>query len=118
MKVLVIGSGGREHAMIRALATTLDQDQIFIAPGNPGTAELATNLDLAAGDLDGLVNWARENDISLVIPGPEQPLVDGIADKFSAVNIPCCGPQSSAGPTRGLEDIHATSDNGREGAST
>ena len=46
MKVLVIGSGGREHAMVRALATTLDQDQIFIAPGNPGTAELATNLDL------------------------------------------------------------------------
>ena len=101
MKVLVIGSGGREHAMVRALATTLDQDQIFIAPGNPGTAELATNLDLAAGDLDGLVNWARENDISLVIPGPEQPLVDGIADKFSAVNIPCCGPQSSAARLEG-----------------
>ena len=60
MKVLVIGSGGREHAMVRALATTLDQDQIFIAPGNPGTAELATNLDLAAGDLDGLVVGSRE----------------------------------------------------------
>ena len=101
MKVLVIGGGGREHAMVRALATTLDQDSLFIAPGNPGTAALATNLDMSASDLDGLVSWARDNEISLVIPGPEQPLVDGIADKFKSAGIACCGPQASAARLEG-----------------
>ena len=101
MKVLVIGSGGREHAMVRALATTLDKDSLFIVPGNPGTEALATNIDLGAGDLDGLVAWARDNEISLVIPGPEQPLVDGVADKFTAAGIPCCGPQASAARLEG-----------------
>ena len=101
MKVLVIGSGGREHAMVRALATTLDRESLFIAPGNPGTADLATNLEFSANDLDGLVAWAKENEISLVIPGPEQPLVDGVADKFQAAAIPCCGPQASAARLEG-----------------
>jgi len=101
MNVLVLGSGGREHAMVKALATTLDQDQIFVCPGNPGTHAIATNISVSMSDTEALVVWAKEHEIDLVIPGPEQPLVDGVADAFGNAGIPCCGPKASAARLEG-----------------
>ena len=70
MKVLVVGSGGREHAICRALNTASPKPELFIAPGNPGTAECGTNVALKVDDLEGLVQFAKDNQIDLVIPGP------------------------------------------------
>ncbi len=83
-RVLVIGSGGREHAMIVALAQCEDVT-LFCAPGNPGTASLATNLDASATDVAALAAMAKAHAIDLVIPGPEATLSLGIADELARV---------------------------------
>ena len=101
MRVLVIGSGGREHAMCRALMTANPAPTIFVAPGNPGTAECGTNVAIKVDDIDGLVTFAKEEKIDLVIPGPELPLVFGIGDALDAAGIPCCGPASGAARLEG-----------------
>lgn len=94
-RVLVIGSGGREHAMIVALAQSEDVT-LFCAPGNPGTASLATNLDASATDVAALAAMAKAHAIDLVIPGPEATLSLGIADELARVAIPCVGPSQAA----------------------
>jgi phosphoribosylamine--glycine ligase len=94
--VLVVGGGGREHALCWALHADDPSTTLFAAPGNPGTAGLATNLAVAASDLDGLVVAAREHSIDLVVVGPEAPLAGGLVDRLRATGHPAFGPSAAA----------------------
>ncbi|OYV67911.1 MAG: phosphoribosylamine--glycine ligase, partial [Deltaproteobacteria bacterium 21-66-5] len=96
MRVLVIGSGGREHALCWALAASPLLGTLFCAPGNPGIAEIATCVPIGATDIPALVDFARANAIDLVLPGPEAPLALGVTDAMEAAGIPCCGPSAAA----------------------
>ena len=84
MKVLIIGGGGREHALAWKVAQSSSVSSVFVAPGNAGTAREAglTNVDIAVSDLDGLVDFARRESVGLTIVGPEAPLVEGVVDRF------------------------------------
>lgn len=84
MKVLVIGSGGREHALVWKLAQSDLCEKVYVAPGNAGTADepKAENVELVVEDIDGLLDFAKNNDIDLTIVGPEAPLVLGLVDLF------------------------------------
>ena len=92
MRVLVVGSGGREHALCWSIAASPLLTKLWCAPGNPGIAALATCVPIGAMDIAALVTFARDNAIDLVVPGPEAPLVAGITDAMEAAGIPCCGP--------------------------
>jgi phosphoribosylamine---glycine ligase len=92
MNVLVIGSGGREHAMVDALAQSSKITKIVAAPGNGGMAEQAELLSIAADDIDGLSNYARNLRIDLTVVGPEVPLSKGIVDVFRRNDLPIIGP--------------------------
>ena len=94
--ILVIGNGGREHALIWKLSQDSAKPRIFCAPGNAGTAALATNLDLAAADLPGLLAWAKEHRPYLTVVGPEAPLCAGLADDFAAAGLKVFGPSKAA----------------------
>jgi phosphoribosylamine---glycine ligase len=94
--VLVIGSGGREHALVWKIAQSPLVDKIYAAPGNGGTAELATNLPIAAEDIDGLLAFATEQQIDLTVVGPEDPLAAGIVDHFQAAWMAIFGPTQAA----------------------
>ena len=83
MKVLVVGSGGREHAIAWKLAQSKEVEKIFIAPGNAGTAAVGENVDIGVNDHEGLAAFVVENKIGLTIVGPENPLVNGIVDFFA-----------------------------------
>ncbi|MDE2006356.1 MAG: phosphoribosylamine--glycine ligase [Rhodospirillales bacterium] len=96
MRVLVIGSGGREHALCWALAASPLLTALFCAPGNPGIGECARLVPIGATDIAALVGFARENAIDLVLPGPEAPLALGIADAMAEAGIACCGPSAAA----------------------
>ncbi len=99
--ILVIGSGGREHALVWKLAQDSSRPKIYCAPGNAGTAALATNLDLAATDLDGLLAWAREHRPQLTVVGPEAPLCAGLTDLFTAAGLKVFGPNKAAAQLEG-----------------
>lgn len=101
MRVLIIGSGGREHALAWAIAKSPLLTKLFVAPGNPGTAAIAQNVPLRALDVAGIVDFAREQQIDLVIPGPEAPLVAGIADALQEAGIACFGPSAAAAQLEG-----------------
>ncbi|OGC10940.1 phosphoribosylamine--glycine ligase [candidate division WOR-1 bacterium RIFOXYA12_FULL_52_29] len=92
MKVLVIGSGGREHALVWKIAQSPLAEKIYCAPGNPGTAQFAESVPLAAHDIAGLKKFALEKKIGLTVVGPEVPLVAGIADEFAAAGLKVFGP--------------------------
>ncbi|WP_031484694.1 phosphoribosylamine--glycine ligase [Maridesulfovibrio frigidus] len=92
MKVLIVGSGGREHALSWKLGQSPKVSEIFIAPGNGGTRLEGTNVPIKDDDLPGLVKFAKENKIDLVVAGPELPLVLGIKEALSKEGIPCFGP--------------------------
>lgn len=96
MKILVIGSGGREHALIWKLKQSSAADRIFCAPGNAGTSEIAENVAISAGDLKALARFARENRIDLTLIGPDDPLAAGIVDLFAAGKLRAFGPTKSA----------------------
>ena len=96
MNVLLIGSGGREHAIAWKLAQSRKLDKLYIAPGNPGTAKCGQNIDIGANDTDGLLDFARQNAVGLVVVGPEDPLAAGIVDVFEAVGIKAFGPSGEA----------------------
>jgi phosphoribosylamine--glycine ligase len=96
MKILVVGGGGREHALVWALRRELPEATLYAAPGNPGIAGLATLLPIAASDLDRLIAAAVEHAVDLVVVGPEQPLADGLADRLRAAKIPVFGPSAKA----------------------
>jgi len=101
MRILVVGSGGREHALVSALADSPRTSTLFAAPGNPGTAEQATNVDVASDDFDGLVDLARRESIELTVVGPEQPLVDGLVDRFEEEDLRIFGPTAAAARLEG-----------------
>ena len=96
MKLLVVGSGGREHALCWALKREQPAAACFCAPGNPGTAELATNLPVTADDLGGLVSAVEEHGVDLTVVGPEGPLAQGLADRLRARGRRVFGPSSAA----------------------
>ena len=96
MKILVIGGGGREHALAWKLKQSSSVDRIFCAPGNAGTAAIAENVALSATDLPQLLRFAKENDVDLTVVGPDDPLAMGIADLFTADKLRIFGPTKSA----------------------
>ena len=101
MRVLVVGAGGREHALAKKLAQSPALTELFVAPGNAGTAEIATNVPIEAMDLDGLLAFVRAERIDLVIPGPEGPLVAGLTDRMAAAGVRCVGPTAAAAQLEG-----------------
>ena len=96
MKLLVIGSGGREHALVWKLSQSAGVDRIFCAPGNAGTAQLAENVPISATDLPALVRFAKENGVDLTVVGPDDPLAAGIVDLFHTEKLRVFGPTKSA----------------------
>jgi len=96
MNVLLIGSGGREHAIAWKLAQSKDLTKLYIAPGNPGTAQCGQNIPIGADDADELLDFARQNDVGLVVVGPEDPLAAGLVDVFEAAGIKAFGPSADA----------------------
>ena len=96
MKVLVIGSGGREHALCWKLNKSIKVKEIYAAPGNAGTAMIADNVDIAVDDLSALKDFALKNSIDLTIVGPELPLTLGIVDEFEAAGLKVFGPSKAA----------------------
>jgi phosphoribosylamine--glycine ligase len=101
MRVLIVGSGGREHALAWAIAGSPLLAKLFCAPGNPGTADFCENVPVSASNIAGLVAFAVAEKIDLVIPGPEAPLVAGIADALAEQKIACCGPSAAAAQLEG-----------------
>ncbi len=103
MKVLLIGSGGREHALAWKLAASPRAHEVLVAPGNAGTALEARcrNVDVAAGDIDALLALAEREDVALTVVGPEAPLVAGIVDRFEAAGLRIFGPRAAAAQLEG-----------------
>ena len=101
MRVLVVGSGGREHALCWSLAASPLLTKLWCAPGNPGIAKVAECVPIGVLDFPALVAFAQDNEIDLVVPGPEAPLVAGIADAMEAASIPCIGPSRAAAQLEG-----------------
>jgi len=101
MKILVVGGGGREHAIAWRLAQDEERHEIFCAPGNAGTAAVAKNVAIGAEDVDGISKWARENSPDLVVVGPEAPLVKGLVDALLSLGIPAFGPVAAGARMEG-----------------
>lgn len=103
MNVLIIGSGGREHALAWKAAQSEMVDKVFVAPGNAGTAseKKVQNIDIGAGDIDGLLRFAGDNHVGLSIVGPEAPLVQGISDRFHDAGLKIFGPKRDAAQLEG-----------------
>jgi len=96
MKVLVVGGGGREHTLVWKLAGSERVSKVYCAPGNAGTASIATNLPISDNDIPALLSFARDNNIGLTVVGPEVPLVNGIVDKFEEAGLRIFGPNARA----------------------
>jgi phosphoribosylamine--glycine ligase len=107
MKILVIGSGGREHALAWKLAQSSRVDEVIVAPGNAGTARepRMRNADVAAADLDGLLQLARDEGVAFTVVGPEAPLVAGVVDKFRAAGLRIFGPTAAAAQLEGSKSF-------------
>lgn len=101
MKILVIGSGGREHALVWKLAQAKNVSEIFCAPGNAGTSQIAKNINISSDDIEGLLSFAKENKIDLTVVGPEAPLVLGIVDIFKKSGLKVFGPSKEAAQLEG-----------------
>ncbi len=102
MKILIVGHGGREHALLRKLRTDAPDARLYITRGNGGTARLAEHLPISPGDPGALVSWADGERVDLTVVGPEAPLADGIVDAFQQRGLPIFG------PTRAAADIEAS----------
>ncbi|MDA8714321.1 phosphoribosylamine--glycine ligase [Flavobacteriales bacterium] len=109
MNVLVLGSGGREHAIAWKLAQSSQLENLYIAPGNPGTASLGVNVALSLTDFDGIASFALENNVQIVVVGPEDPLVNGIHDYFEEKEelsgITIIGPKKEGAIIEGSKDF-------------
>lgn len=101
MKVLLVGGGGREHALAWRLAGSEKCSELYCAPGNPGIADVAECVDIKIDDIDGLINFAKAKQIDLIVAGPEGPLVAGLADKAKAAKIKIFGPSKAAAQLEG-----------------
>ncbi|NNF40239.1 MAG: phosphoribosylamine--glycine ligase [Woeseiaceae bacterium] len=103
MKVLIIGSGGREHALAWKCAQSAQVEEVLVAPGNAGSAREARvrNVNVPADDIEALVAIARKESVGLTIVGPEAPLVAGVVDRFNALDLPCFGPTAAAAQLEG-----------------
>ena len=96
MKLMVVGGGGREHAIIKKLKENKEITEIFALPGNGGIAKDATCVNIGAKDIEGIVNFAKENNIDYAVVAPDDPLVLGAVDALSKIGIPCFGPSKDA----------------------
>ncbi len=109
MRVLLLGSGGREHAFAWKMAQSSVLEELFIAPGNAGTRNLGKNVDLSVNDFQGIKKFVIENTINMVVVGPEDPLVNGIVDFFLSdeelKNVPVIGPNKKAAQLEGSKDF-------------
>jgi phosphoribosylamine--glycine ligase len=105
MKILVVGSGGREHTLAWKLANDSKKPELYCTPGNAGTAEIGTNLDFEATDLDGIQGWCRENKPDLVVIGPEAPLCAGLTDVLEADGTRVFGPSKAAAELEGSKQF-------------
>ena len=109
MNLLLLGSGGREHALAWKIAQSPKIEQLFIAPGNAGTAQVGTNVALRADDFEGIERFVLEHHINMVVVGPEDPLVKGIYDYFAArpalAHIPIIGPSKAGAVLEGSKDF-------------
>ena len=109
MKILLLGSGGREHALAWKIAQSQKVDKIYIAPGNAGTANVGENVDIKADDFDKLKDFAVANGVNMVVVGPEDPLVKGIYDDFKSdertADIPVIGPSKLGAQLEGSKDF-------------
>src|SRR5690349_1866434 len=105
MRVLVLGSGGREHALARALAADPGVDSLHVAPGNPGIAAIAATHPADLTDLGSVMRLVRSLVPHLVVIGPEAPLVAGLADELRAAAIPCFGPSQRAAMIEGSKSF-------------
>ncbi|MBD3367016.1 MAG: phosphoribosylamine--glycine ligase, partial [Candidatus Eisenbacteria bacterium] len=101
MKALVVGGGGREHALAWKLAQSDSVDELLVAPGNAGTAGIARNVPVAANDIDGLVKLASEEGVDLTVVGPELPLTMGLADRLTAEGLAVFGPKAAGARIEG-----------------
>ena len=101
MNILVIGNGAREHTLAWKISQSPKVDRLFVAPGNAGTASIAQNLAISAGNVQGLVRAAQDNKIDLVMVGPEDPLTNGIIDSLDELGIPAFGPNQKAAQIEG-----------------
>ena len=109
MKILLLGSGGREHALAWKIAQSPKVEQLFIAPGNAGTSSVGENVDIAATDFDALADFAVKQQVDMVVVGPEDPLVKGIYDDFlsrsATAHIPVIGPSKAGAVLEGSKDF-------------
>ena len=96
MRMLVVGSGGREHALVWALRRSPRVEEIFVAPGNAGTEPVAINTPIKADDIEGLAKWAREHEVDLTVVGPELSLALGLVDRFGEAGLRVFGPTKEA----------------------
>jgi phosphoribosylamine--glycine ligase len=101
LKVLVVGNGAREHTLVWKLTQSSRVTEVYAAPGNAGTARIATNLDIRPTDIESLARTVREKHIELVVVGPEAPLAEGIVDHFQKLGIPIFGPTQAAAQIEG-----------------
>jgi phosphoribosylamine--glycine ligase len=101
LSALILGSGAREHALAWKISRSPELKALFCAPGNPGTAALATNVPVPADDVGAILAWIRGHPVDLVIVGPEAPLVRGVADALSSASIPVFGPSAAAAALEG-----------------
>ena len=103
MKVLIIGSGGREHALAWKVAQSNQVEKIFVAPGNAGTAQepKVENIAIGTTDINALVDFAGQKGVALAIVGPEAPLVEGITEAFQEAGLRCFGPTRGAAQLEG-----------------
>mgnify|MGYP000906516310 FL=1 len=109
MRILLLGSGGREHALAWKIAQSKKCEKLFIAPGNAGTSQLGTNVNIGVNDFDALKNFAVDNHIGMVVVGPEDPLVNGIYDEFKrdarTSSMPIIGPSAAGAVLEGSKDF-------------
>ncbi|MBS1109161.1 MAG: phosphoribosylamine/glycine ligase [Anaeromyxobacteraceae bacterium] len=101
MRILVVGGGGREHALVWKISQSPLAEKVFCAPGNPGTARLAENVAIAADEVEALARWAVANRVDFVVVGPEAPLVLGLADRLTDSGIPVFGASAAAAQLEG-----------------
>ena len=110
MKLLLLGSGGREHALAWKIAQSPKIEKLYIAPGNAGTSTVGENVPLKADDFEGIKGFVLQNQIDMVVVGPEDPLVKGIYDFFrddaQLKNIPVIGPSKAGAELEGSKDFH------------